>query len=159
MSKFWQWETAQLASVKWEQGLTHVRTADCRMDPTHDTVELSSQACGAFVVTYLRKGKNTEEGGGVACPGAETPLQLMKDPSWSRYFSAASWGSHSGAGGWISLKEATDHEETPHRNRGRMCWGRRSTTIPICQPPASIFSGSLGWSWAWEDRVKEKLLV
>lgn len=133
MSRFWQWGAAGLATVKWEQGLTNARTVGCKMDPPHDTVELISQACGASVMTYLRKGKNAE-GEGAAGTGAETPLQSMKDPCWSRYFSAASWGSHSGAGGWISLKEATDHEESPHRNRGKVWWRRRSTTTPICQP-------------------------
>lgn len=47
------------------------------MDPPRGTVELISQACGAFGMTYLRKGKDTEEGGGAACPGAETPQQLV----------------------------------------------------------------------------------
>lgn len=154
---------AGLASVKWEHGLSNARTADCKMDPPHDTIELISWACGAFVMIHLRKagegGGNTEEGGGAAGTGAETLLQPMKDPCWSRYCSVATWGSHSGAGGWISLKEAIDHEETPHRNRGKVWWGRRNARIPICQNPRPNLLWrklrSLGWSWAWEERMEE----
>lgn len=158
MSKFWHWGTAGLASVKWEQGLTNARTADCKMDPAHDPVGFISQGCGAFTMTYLRKGKDTEERGGAAGIGAEIPLQLMKDPCWSRNFSVASWGSHSRAGGWISLKEAIDHEE--QRKSVMKEEKYHNYHLPTPHNPNLLWKKmrSLRWSWAWEDRVEKNSL-